>query len=235
MCLSRFRPTAPKTPLQYGPDGRALCRFCKQSVPPGRMTFCSSRCVDRWRLTTDGSYIRAKLFERDKGVCSFCSEDTEDTKRQLTKTPKDYFYYKKHPLWQAHHVKAVFEGGGLCGLEGYLTLCNACHAGVSAAQRERRDKGKRVARMVAILRFIEQESVTGATAAEIMDATNLSDTSVYKYLQRLRKWGYVAQSRKGAPFTTTAKGKIALNKVVKRPPGTATIACNLAYLESLEA
>lgn len=30
-------------------------------------------------------------------------------------------------LWQAHHVVPVSQGGGLCGLEGFLTLCLRCH------------------------------------------------------------------------------------------------------------
>jgi 5-methylcytosine-specific restriction endonuclease McrA len=30
-------------------------------------------------------------------------------------------------LWQVHHVLPVSEGGGLCPLEGFQTLCLACH------------------------------------------------------------------------------------------------------------
>lgn len=30
-------------------------------------------------------------------------------------------------LWQAHHVVPVSKGGGLCPLDGFLTLCLRCH------------------------------------------------------------------------------------------------------------
>lgn len=32
------------------------------------------------------------------------------------------------PLWEAHHQIPVAEGGGLCGPEGYVSLCVPCHA-----------------------------------------------------------------------------------------------------------
>jgi hypothetical protein len=34
---------------------------------------------------------------------------------------------KRWHLWEAHHKVAVVQGGGLCGLEGYETLCFRCH------------------------------------------------------------------------------------------------------------
>jgi hypothetical protein len=30
-------------------------------------------------------------------------------------------------LWEAHHKLAVSEGGGMCGLENYETVCIWCH------------------------------------------------------------------------------------------------------------
>ena len=48
--------------------------------------------------------------------------------------------------WEANHIKAVSEGGGLCGLEGYETLCQRCHrehtAGVRKRLAEQRRKEK---------------------------------------------------------------------------------------------
>ncbi len=32
-----------------------------------------------------------------------------------------------HNLWQADHIVPVELGGGLCGLNGYQTLCTGCH------------------------------------------------------------------------------------------------------------
>lgn len=49
-------------------------------------------------------------------------------------------------LWQAHHDKAVAEGGGGCGLEGYRSLCTPCHEAETSALRARlrRRPGKHV-------------------------------------------------------------------------------------------
>lgn len=40
--------------------------------------------------------------------------------------------------WEAHHVTAVKEGGGECGLENYQTLCFVCHKKASAEQARAR-------------------------------------------------------------------------------------------------
>lgn len=41
-------------------------------------------------------------------------------------------------LWEAHHITAVVEGGGWCGLDGYETCCMKCHHAESAALQRRR-------------------------------------------------------------------------------------------------
>ena len=38
------------------------------------------------------------------------------------------------PPPQADHMRAVYEGGGLCDLENLRTLCGACHLRVTAEQ-----------------------------------------------------------------------------------------------------
>jgi hypothetical protein len=40
-------------------------------------------------------------------------------------------------LWDAHHVDAVKDGGGACGLDGFATICVWCHKIKTAKQRER--------------------------------------------------------------------------------------------------
>ena len=42
----------------------------------GRRTFCSAECVHEWRLRSDMAYVRSRLYERDRGVCSECHLDT---------------------------------------------------------------------------------------------------------------------------------------------------------------
>lgn len=41
-------------------------------------------------------------------------------------------------LWEADHIVPVVEGGGECGLDGYRTLCRACHRRETAALAARR-------------------------------------------------------------------------------------------------
>ncbi len=43
-------------------------------------------------------------------------------------------------LWQADHIVPVIEGGGLCGLDGYQTLCVPCHKRDTAALARRRKR-----------------------------------------------------------------------------------------------
>jgi hypothetical protein len=41
-------------------------------------------------------------------------------------------------FWEADHVVAVIEGGGLCGLDNLRTLCRPCHRAATRALRARR-------------------------------------------------------------------------------------------------
>jgi hypothetical protein len=46
--------------------------------------------------------------------------------------------YRGRHAGEAHHKVRVVDGGGLCGLEGYETLCWQCHPKVSGEQRRRK-------------------------------------------------------------------------------------------------
>jgi len=113
--------------LPKGPNGRYLCRRCNVEVPIGRRTFCSDACVHEWKIRTQPSYVRKVVFNRDHGICRICG------------------FLEK--AWQADHIVPVAEGGGQCGLDGYRTLCRACHARetralmgrLKAARLERRE------------------------------------------------------------------------------------------------
>ncbi len=110
--------------VQRDGSGRALCRWCGAPVAPPRRTFCSDACVHEWRIRSDPGYVRQLLSRRDHGVCATCG-------RQAT-------------AWEAHHVVPVAEGGGDCGLEGYVTLCRACHWAESAQLARRRAEVRRM-------------------------------------------------------------------------------------------
>lgn len=69
---------------------------------------CSKAAVLEFRIQKgDVKHIRKALLKRDKAVCACCKEKVE--------------------RWEADHVLAVVNGGGGCSLDGYRTLCVACH------------------------------------------------------------------------------------------------------------
>ena len=145
---SRFLPERGRVcakSLPKGPTGRALCRRCQTEVPKGRRTFCSDACVHEWKLRSQPSYLREQVFARDRGRCSACGLDTEDLSRRLRQMPKEQARRVltrlrmadclERSFWEAHHVKAVMEGGGACGLENLRTLCVSCHRRWNLRQR----------------------------------------------------------------------------------------------------
>ena len=132
----------------HGPNGRRLCRRCAREVPRGRRTFCSAPCVHHWKLTTDPTYVRLHVFQRDRGVCARCRTDTEQLRRALCrlrrKRREEQLRALGVPLsrwpgslWDADHIVPVVEGGGLCDLENYRTLCLPCHQAVTRELRVR--------------------------------------------------------------------------------------------------
>ena len=141
--------------LPVGPGGRRLCRCgCGQEVPRGRHTFASQACVHGWKLQTNPGYVRRLVLERDHGICCRCGRDTTVIDQELldlwrattderraagwlrgtgpascaleARERAEHRRYDQH-AWEAHHKLAVAEGGGLCGLDGYETLCLRCH------------------------------------------------------------------------------------------------------------
>jgi 5-methylcytosine-specific restriction protein A len=172
MTTRRRRPGAWSRP-ERGPDGRALCRWCRQPVPKGRRTFCSDACVEEWRLRSDPGHVRHRVWQRDHGVCARCGLDTEAIRHELEEIRRQCLRvdmlgkraelnaraaellgrvgvrmpagwpYRTTHLWEAHHRIAVVEGGGECGLDGYETLCRRCHALETAALRRRRPRSRK--------------------------------------------------------------------------------------------
>lgn len=122
-----------------GPHGGRQCRWCKAEVFPPRTTYCSDSCVTEWKLRSDGAFLRSQVFLRDKGVCKGCGLDTLYLRRRLfglsnaqrmeegAKYGVDAYHAEKLMLWEADHVVAVKDGGGLTGLDNFQTLCIRCH------------------------------------------------------------------------------------------------------------
>ena len=123
--------TTRHSPGGWVADKLDACRWCKGPIPKARRTFCSKACVTEHRIRTDANFVRRKVFERDRGICAGCSRDcfAGSTRPRRARGSGD--------LWQADHIHPVAEGGGVCGLENFRTLCTSCHKAATAALRKR--------------------------------------------------------------------------------------------------
>lgn len=120
--------------------------------------FCNLSCYEEYRLRTSNRYLRQELFEIEHGVCTNCQLDCHKLVQIIR--PLSLLQRQKHvesiapklagrkklldklindPVegnaWHADHIVAVYQGGGECRLQNMRTLCVACHADVTAAQR----------------------------------------------------------------------------------------------------
>ena len=139
--------------LPRGENGRFLCRWCNLEVPPGRSTFCSGWCVEEWKLRTDPGHLRARVLERDRGICAVCRLDCVAEFRHLkrlrgvarAKAAAEWNLKGRKTLWDADHIVPVAEGGGECDLSNMRTLCVRCHRLHTSQLRERRRRLKEAA------------------------------------------------------------------------------------------
>lgn len=153
--------------LPKGPNGRNLCRKCQTEVPKGKRTFCSQKCVDDWKLTTDPTFLRRRVYKRDQGVCAECYLDTREVERAIeTLRSMAYGRYAERfiglmgihrqlvdllkagthrsSFWDADHVQEVVNGGGECGLDNIQTLCVWCHKAKTARLAKERADARRL-------------------------------------------------------------------------------------------
>ncbi|MBV9301698.1 MAG: HNH endonuclease [Acidobacteriaceae bacterium] len=132
--------------LTKGPNGRALCRWCSLEVPRGRFTFCSEWCVEEWKLRSNPNYLREKVFQRDRGICSICGLNCIAELRRIKRlrgaarfrASTDWGLRGRKTLWDADHIIPVIEGGGECDLSNLRTLCLKCHRAQTLELRNRR-------------------------------------------------------------------------------------------------
>ena len=156
--MSRNRYSRLAVALPRDPDGTPLCRWCGAPVKPPRRTWCSEACIDEYLIRSFQGFVRARLFKRDHGVCQNCGLDCDALKTELLRLRQaggsdGYPIYsgrwidflsqmgldilRNHSPWEAHHILAVREGGGECGLDNYTTLCWRCHRRETGQQRRR--------------------------------------------------------------------------------------------------
>lgn len=83
--------------------------------------------------------IRVALENRDNGICAKCGQQCKTRRLRF----ENLEAWKKAPKWEADHIVPVVEGGGLCGLDGYRTLCRECHKKETKALAGRRAEKRR--------------------------------------------------------------------------------------------
>ncbi|NXM04975.1 ZRAB3 endonuclease, partial [Tyrannus savana] len=149
LCLSCQQPTAPLSPASRAWDTR----------------FCSHACQEDFSIRSSQSYLRAKVFEVERGVCQSCHRNAQelylsvrDAPRSRRKELLENSWMSHLPLgqlnemlrspaegqfWQVDHIQPVFSGGGQCSLDNLQTLCTACHRERTAKQAKERSQLKR--------------------------------------------------------------------------------------------
>ena len=69
--------TASQPPFRRDADGTPLCRWCGKRVEPPRRSWCSQKCVEEYQIRSNPGFARARVWERDRGICALCGADTE--------------------------------------------------------------------------------------------------------------------------------------------------------------
>jgi 5-methylcytosine-specific restriction protein A len=131
-------------PKRRDAEGRPLCRYCGSLVPKPRRWWCSQDCVENAMIVCHPAFAAEKTFKRDNKTCQDCGLKTfpqevlEKRKgfRQLTLKGRGGFcsrpsmidgYDLLKSFLECHHIVAVKDGGGECGLDNLITLCQICH------------------------------------------------------------------------------------------------------------
>ncbi|XP_057407824.1 DNA annealing helicase and endonuclease ZRANB3 isoform X2 [Balaenoptera acutorostrata] len=155
-------------------EGNPLCLRCQQPTCQSKQEhkanswdsrFCSLKCQEEFCIRSNNSYLRAKVFEIEHGVCQLCNLNAQELFLHLRDAPKsqrknllDITWTSKLPLeqlnemirnpveghfWQVDHIKPVSGGGGQCSLGNLQTLCTVCHRERTARQAKERSQVRR--------------------------------------------------------------------------------------------
>ncbi len=133
-------------------EHKPICVWCGKELTGRQIKYCSKECVDEVGIRC-GVGVRWDLRKRDKSICARCGRDCEEVKRAISVltrpnpraraittrgrlAPVLGLTYSElyKSLWEAHHKKAVKDGGGACGLDNYETVCIWCHKKETANQ-----------------------------------------------------------------------------------------------------
>ena len=171
--MSRYLNATIDFPQLLSHEHKPICVWCGKPLGSVRRKYCSPECSDEVGLRC-GYGVRWKLKDRDKGICARCGRDCVALEKALSVIkdmgmPLAGWAYRgwrakekkashlasalgitpeqvKKSLWDAHHKKAVADGGGACGLDNLETVCIWCHKKESANQKANAAQARRVAR-----------------------------------------------------------------------------------------
>ena len=122
---------------------KGACAWCGGATKG--LKYCGRPCSFEAGIRASGAEVEAAVFKRDKGVCAACGMDCAwlaEQRRAMQRArpwhsemlpgvlPGSWGPWRSSGhdrLWQADHVLPVAEGGGVCGLDNYRTLCLRCH------------------------------------------------------------------------------------------------------------
>jgi 5-methylcytosine-specific restriction protein A len=118
---------------------KGSCAWC--GVPMNRKAkYCGQACSMEANVRASASWVKLLIVRRDHGVCAVCGIDTQairyesmlcakklDWRNEEHRLQWGPYYGRGSSLWDADHIVPVSEGGGVCGMENYRTLCLRCH------------------------------------------------------------------------------------------------------------
>ncbi|OCT63361.1 DNA annealing helicase and endonuclease ZRANB3 [Xenopus laevis] len=155
-------------------EGKPLCIHCQgPCTQPSNQhlatawdtRFCTRKCQDDFFIRSNQSYMRAKVFETEHGVCQQCCLNVHELYLSVRDAPKgqrktllESTWMAQLPLaqlnelirnptegqfWQVDHITPVYGGGGQCSLDNLQTLCTVCHRERTARQAKERSHIKK--------------------------------------------------------------------------------------------
>lgn len=145
------------------------CTWCGTHVPKNRRLWCSSACVAEYFARQPSTCSRV-AYIRDRGICQLCGIDANRILSLLMRLHsgppgvlsgylhhlQQLGFFSKHPrvacngfallqslqLMQADHIIPVCEGGGLCTVDNYRTVCVPCHKRITRELNQKRARQK---------------------------------------------------------------------------------------------
>lgn len=80
-------------------SGNVVCSCgCGRPPGPGRRTWHSQECVDRWMWANSPQFVRRELWKRDRGVCAKCRVDAERQEKRARVAVSSHGWQTKHGL-----------------------------------------------------------------------------------------------------------------------------------------